>query len=367
MYRTNTSPPEIYTMFTYLMKKNIMKLITQKRMLLIIIVLSFAVSVFGMLFYSGFFAYSYYDWLKGEVCRIELSIQNSASVDRVYEIISRISGLSPDAVISIVVSEGEVSKSNYVSGKIIPVIGKYDVLEGQQILLGRYFERDEKSPVALLSESCAAVLAIEDNPIGSTIHHEQGDYTLVGILFNSDYAYIIPVDYYIEHYQVTNITILFNENIERNEVEKVSSDFNEIDDCNYVKQASPFLSTSFLPSLIQILLVYSFTLLNIVLVILLWQKGNHRRYAIYRMCGMRDFHLYLLIAFLITITSFIGMILGYGVYLLVLPVFESLDIVKATLNDYAIITAFVFILVFVFANIYSIRTVRNIAQYSSEE
>jgi hypothetical protein len=336
-------------------------------MLLIIIVLSFAVSIFGMLFYSGFFAYSYYDWLRGEVCRVELSIRQSTPADRVYEIISSMSVLSPDAVISVVVSEGHMNNNKYVSGKNIPVIGKYNVLESEQILLGRYFERDENAPVALLSENCAAALDIEDTQIGMTIQNEQVDYTLVGILFNSDYAYILPVDYYIDHFQVTSITILFNENIDRHEVEKVNSNFYEIDDCNYIKQASPFLSRQFLPSLIQILLVYSFTLLNIMLVILLWQKGNHRRYAIYRICGMSDFHLHLLIAFLIIFTSFIGMVLGYAVYLMFLPVFESLNIVKATLNDYAIITVFVFILVFIFANIYSIRTVRNIAQYSSEE
>jgi len=353
-------------MITHLVRQSIVELVYQRTVLFLIIVTSFAISVFGVLFYSGYFSYSYYDWLNGEVCRVDLSLQESSS-DIVANILSSVTGLSEEAVISIVVSDGSIS-NNYVHGNTVPIIGKYNKLESEQVLLGRYFSVNENDPVVLLSESYAAILDIQDAPIGMIIRHDQNDFLLVGILFNAEYAYILPIDYYVEHFPVKKISVLFNENVDRTKMKDIAKTFDEtISDYTYAKRPSPFLSRSFLPSLMQILLVYIFTLINILLVILLWQKNCQTRYMIYSICGLHDRHLYTLVVLQVTLVSTIGIITGFLAYLIMLPFFEALSIVKAKISDYLIIVGVVVILIVIFSSIYSRRTIRNLAVYVSKE
>lgn len=350
-------------MITYLVKKNILKLVQQKTILFLIILISFAVSVFGVLFYSGYFAYSYYDSLKGEVCSVEVLLRPLTSSENVREIISDATKLSPEAVISVIAADGDIN-NNYVPGNTIPIIGKYSTFEKEQVLLGRYFDKNENEAVVLLSEMCASIIGIPNSPIAKIITIGQKDFSIVGVLFNSELAYILPLDYYIDNYPVTKISVLYNQNISFAEMQSINKEHSDsIADYTFVKQKSPFLSISFLPSLIQILLVYSFTFINILLVILLWQQCCLEQYKIYYICGIQEKQLFFTILFQIINTSLIGIIIGLVSYIGLLPLFESLSIVRESLFDCLIIVGIIVMIVIVFSAIYSKKTVRRLGTY----
>jgi len=226
-------------MIVYLVKQSVIELIRNKTILFLIITISFAVSVFGILFYSGYFAYSYYDVLGGEACRIEISLKPSTHAKKVSDIVESLTGLASEAVISIIASDGYINR-NYVNGNTLPAIGKLNKLEKEQVLLGRYFQDNENTPVVLLSESCAAVLDIPDSPIGETITLDNIDFTIIGILFHAEYAYILPLDYYIENRPTTRISILYNRDVSQAEMRNIIKTFHEhIVEYSLTKQASP--------------------------------------------------------------------------------------------------------------------------------
>ena len=332
-----------------------------------IIVISFTVSVFGVLFYSGYFAYSYYDSLEGEVCSVNISLPPLISSEKVYDIISGITQVSSDAVISITVSEGDIN-DNYTIGNLIPVIGKYSIQEEEKILLGRYFNENENNPVVLVSEGCAAILGISDAPINEILTIGLSKLTIIGILLNSEYAYITPLDYYIENYPVTKISIVYNQNITNKEMQLIISEYGDaIADYTFRKQTSPFLNKTFLPSLIQILLIYSFTFINIMLVLSLWQQYCLERYKVYYVCGIQDKQLFFNIVLQIVIVSFFGILIGSVSYLVLLPLFEHLSIVKESFFDCFLIVCIVLLLVITFSGIYGKKIVRKLEIYKNGE
>ena len=72
-------PPTLAIMIRYLIKHNIWKLIRHRTVLGIIIILSLIVSTFGVLFFSGYFSYSYYDSIKGKTSSLSITITPTSS------------------------------------------------------------------------------------------------------------------------------------------------------------------------------------------------------------------------------------------------------------------------------------------------
>jgi hypothetical protein len=363
----SASPPEMKLVIAHLTKQNILKLIHQKKILFWIIIMSFAVSVFGVLFYSGYFAHSYYGSREGEVCSVNIRLHPLLPEKNVNDIISDIIGLFSEAVVSVIVSDGDIN-SNYTAGNIIPIIGKYSTLEKEQVLLGRYFHENENNPVALVSESCAAVLDISEFPINEIVTADQNKLSIIGILFNAEYAYITPLNYYIENYHVTKISVLYNQNVSNSDIQQLIKKYNgSITNYTYQKQTSPFLDKTFLPLFIQILLIYSFTFINIMLVIALWQQHCLRRYKIYYVCGIQDRQLSFTIMLQIIFTSLLGILIGFASYLGLLPLFERLEIVKESFFDSLLIVCIVLLLVIAFSGVYCKKIVKKLEIYKNGE
>lgn len=357
------SPATYGAMIKYLLKQNIKKLIKEQRTMFLIIVLSLTVSSFGVLFLSGFFAYSYYASSGNKGCSIQIELaKNTPSL--VIE--NLISNLTTDTFLSVTVSDGEVPKTLDTNAEI-SVIGQYSNSDKQKILTGRYFLPKENAPVIVMSETYATTVGLT-SPLSQSIILGSTQYSVVGILFNAEPAYIIPVDYYIQNYPVTNIVMSYSHEVNDatllNAIRPYSS--------NIIKQSithqkSPFLSSDFVSPLIQILLMFSFTFLNIAIVISLWQKYFLRQYSIYYICGCTELDIIVIIILQIMLLSLVGLLLGLGTYVMMLPLFSKLSLINETLSDCLIITGLLFCLILVFAIILSIRIVRTQETYKVEE
>lgn len=354
-------------MIFYLTIQNLKKLIKEHIVIFIIIVLGLAVSTFGMLFFSGYFADSYYKTLQGEVCSIQLSINSGTNSGEIENVLSSLTNIEKGNVISVVVSNSKIS-SSYVPQSSIPVIGKYSVSDKERILLGHYYNSDENSPVVLISEQCASMIDVSSTPINQLISIGGNQLTIIGILISGEIGYIVPVNYYVNHYPVTNIKISFNQKITRDEFKSIVNAYpKQISNYELNYQASPFFSVSFLPQLVQILLIFSFTFINIVMIISLWQKYYIRQYKIYYICGCTKTKTFSVISVQIIILSIISIIFGLLLYLVCLSKFELLGLVSEKINDCFLMCFYILLLIIVFAVVLSKKIVNNLGLYKIEE
>lgn len=75
----------------HIIKNNIKNLITHKTLMFLTVLISTIVIVFGMLFYSGYLLYSYYDALGDDVDTINIEVKNNIAKQNVKEIIEKLS------------------------------------------------------------------------------------------------------------------------------------------------------------------------------------------------------------------------------------------------------------------------------------
>lgn len=349
-----------------LIKNNLLKLIQHHFGLFLIVILSLAFSTFGVLFFSGYFAYSYYSIIGINNCEIQIDVKPESSKKEIARLITELSSSDFSSITSMTVSDGNPQNSLDVEISSKP-IGKTYFDNTKGLLTGRSFTKNENNPVMLLSEDMAASLEIP-NPLMSSITVDSIDYTIVGILLNAEPTYIIPTQYYIQHYPVTKIKSSYLSEMPRDSITKLLDNFDSIvSSCNVVFVGSPFLSEDFIVELVQILLIFSFTFLNIASVIMLWQKLFGRQYSIYWILGC-PYKLAIGCIFIqILIIILIGILLGLGIHLLLLPIFINFSLINERISDCLVISGFVFFLTFIFAGILSIRTVFKREKYKIEE
>lgn len=348
-------------MIGYLITHNIFKLISRKSILFAIIVSSLAVSTYGALFFSGYFSYSYYDTLQGEVSNVCISLSPTSTPEEVNELLDSIIPISSEDVISVTVSDGAIN-NDYLPGNRIPVIGKYSKTEKAQLLLGRYFQEGEDCPVVLLSESCASTLDVPDMPLSTYLNLEDVQYEVIGILFNSDSAYILPVDYYIDHYPVSLINISFGRQLTSDCINDILSR-EHVENVEYTQVSSPFLSTDFLPSLIQIILIYCFTFINIILVIQLWQQESLEQYKVYYYLGASQNTIRVTAFFQILCISVFGVLIGYVLFLITLPILSRQEIVYMSLFDCSFLAVGIVIIIMLFSVRYCKKLVDGLCRF----
>lgn len=343
-------PLTLAIMIRYLIKHNIWKLIRHRTVLGIIIILSLIVSTFGVLFFSGYFSYSYYDSIIGKTSSLSITITPTSSSQDIQSILNTITNLSGGSINSITLSDGAIN-NNYSDGNAIPVIGKYSKTEEEQLLLGRYFHEGENCPVVLLSETCASILGVSNMPLSETLSLADKQFEIIGILFHSDLAYILPINYYMDHYTANKIDVFFNAHLEKESL-RVIQNLPGVRNAEYSEPPSPFLSAEFIPSLIQILLIYSFTFLNIILVIQLWQQSNMEQYKLYYCLGANLGTITTIASMQIIFVSLFGVLIGYLVFLLLLPTFTSCGIIYATIVDCSVLVIIISAIISLFSIIY---------------
>lgn len=323
------------------------------------------VSTFGVLFFSGYFAYSFYDSTKDEYSTAQLTINENVSSEEINNILLSLTSDRNHIVTSVTVSDGDVP-STVTSKENIPVIGKYSNSD-KNLLLGRNFELTDNAPILIMSESSAATSGLS-SPLSQSFFIGSTEYSIVGILLHSESAYIVPILYYIQNFPVSKITVLYNQPIRKSELSNILSDYSsKISSYNLENRGSPFLSSTFLPQLAQIMLIFSFTFINIIIIISLWQRYYYRQYSIYFICGLSKEKLFIIIFMQLLIVSFFSILLGFIIYLTVLPQLEAMFVVAESVLDCILICIALFSLITLFSLLLGRKVSHNIEVYKIEE
>ena len=300
-----------------LLKNNFKKLIYQHKGLLLIVVLSMMISTFGVLFFSGYYAYSYYSITDKENCKITITLNSESTNEEISNLLLELTQGEFASITSLSVSEGELPQIG-ASELSTTLIGK-KYFDNERLLIGRHFMDNETEPVMLLSENMLLTLGIEE-PFVEDITIDSISYSIIGVLFNSEPAYIIPIPFYLQHYRVTNICAVYANIPEKDYINDfVISNQSVISSYNVEFFASPFQSPEFLAEIIQIFLVFGFSFLNIVSVIIFWQKLFSRQYRIYHICGCTQTMITRCVSLQIMIVSMVAIMLGLALYLSFLP------------------------------------------------
>lgn len=348
-----------------LLKNNLKKLIYEHRGVLLIVILSMIISTFGVLFFSGYYAYSYYSLTDKENCKITITLNSESTNEEISNLLLELTQPKFASITSLTVSEGEPPQigSSELSTSII---GK-KYFDNERILVGRHFKENENEPVMLLSENMLSTLGIEE-PFVEDITLDSISYSIIGVLFNSEPAYIIPIPFYLQHYRVTNICAVYASIPEKDYINDfVISNQSVISSYNVEFFSSPFQSPGFLAEIIQIFLIFSFSFLNIVSVIIFWQKLFSKQYSIYHICGCTKTMITGCISLQIMIVSIVAIMIGLALYLFFLPLFIQLSIVYESVSDCLIITGIVFIITFIFTIILSHKIATKQENYKVEE
>ena len=188
-------------------------------------------------------------------------------------------------------------------------------------------------------------------PLSEMIPLEDKQCRIIGILFQSDLAYVLPIDYYIDHFAVSKIDVSFSICLEKESVKTIDS-LPKVISVEYSEPLSPFLSANFIPSLIQILLIYSFTFINIILVIKLWQQANLEQYKIYYCLGASTATIVMVAFWQIICISLSGVIIGCLLFLSLLPFFISYGILYVTTIDCLILVIIASVIIMLFSMMY---------------
>lgn len=265
----------------HIIKNNIKNLITHKTLMFLTVLISTTVIVFGMLFYSGYLLYSYYDALGDDVDTINIEVKNNIAKQNVKEIIEK---LSTNKLNKITVSDAEISD---MENKVIGVFSKS---YSKRILAGKYYNYDEKKNFVILPEYMVETVCGENrNPIKQEITVNDEKLNVIGVVsyLESD-NYEVPYQYYINTHNTEYIQCTYNENLNIKEKKTITG---MLESNNYIKKykidtSKPaLLSISFWSGFIQIFIIFLFMFINLFIIIVFWTKSNKRVFNIYSVVG----------------------------------------------------------------------------------
>ena len=347
-----------------LILKNFKKLVVQHTGLFLLLFFSIAFSVFGVLFLSGYSAYSHYNGLEQNRCELTVYLIPGSPKEEVASLAQALSENAFSSYTTLTAFCEELPKTSFTTLEegerpTFPMVGRQDGSLAKGLLLGRFFEEGENAPALLLSETAAAFLSLAD-PLAQQVEIDQVSYTVVGILWNTlDTVYYVPLTYYLAEKTTNLFKATYGAPIARSEVEALIGQYEQVVS-SYVWEdhSSLFGDTDFLMAFMQVLLLFLFVFLNIIVLLLFWQRLYRRQYAVYRLCGIGRKQAFCCVFGQIGMMALLGTLFGTALYIFFLPLFERLEIVRETLSDCLIIGSTVFLLILLFAIPISLHAAR---------
>lgn len=256
---------------------NLKYMIENGNRLFFIVLTSMSLSVFGMLFYSGYFLYSYYSSEDGS--KITITPAPDSSGEEICRLLSQLksAGYTTKQVQLLPDSSG--------NGMIT---GEYNLQWDKDILLGKNYSFEENRPYVIMPEFTVDFVENGESPIGFQME-EDADLHVYGIVpYTETDSCCVPVNYYAMHYPTGKINYRYAEKLDKKTVrmlEGILENSRVVDSFRIIRSSSPFLSTDFMWQFVQILLIFSVMVINIFCMAYSWIIHFKRNYRIYAVCG----------------------------------------------------------------------------------
>ncbi len=353
--------------------RNIKSLIHHHCFLFIVILFSVALSSFGIFFYSGYFLYSYYDTVGLNRNHLSIQLQDGTQPEAISEIIQQLTSIGTDQVRKLTVHENsDIQRNGSYSAQSIPVIGVYRPEYAKRVLLGRFFTPQENAPSIVLSEFITEVLEFHQSPVGSSISIGGDEFKVIGMISHSyEDGYLIPIEYYIKHFPASLIDIIYVPELSRSKLKNICealSQNSNILSCEITSPSSPFLSSDFMLSFLQIILIFCAAFINIISMLYFWNRLCRQTYRIYSICGSspgQKFSIILMQTLALMVPSVAA---GFLLFTALLPVLGHLKLVYAShMENYLFIGAVLMIIVFCASILLAVRNLKEREIYIIKE
>ena len=236
----------------YLAINNIRLMLKNKSIMMLIIFTSITLSVLGILFYSGYFLYDYYQSQTEN--QVEIYLQKSTQSSDIIRVIEELS-LKEKDISDMCVSNGKLSE-----GKLI---GEYNKTWKEHMLVGQCYSINDNRPYLLMAEYQVDNIEGYEKPVDN---------------------YILPVYYYINNYPTDYIMIKYNNRKNSSKIEKTLAQNTIVKKYN-MKRSTPFLSEDFMGAFVQILLIFAAVIINVLCMTYAWLSTFNRKFKIYAICG----------------------------------------------------------------------------------
>lgn len=325
--------------------RNLKALIKHHYFMFLVVISGVLLSTVGILFYSGYFLYSYYDTVGLNRNNLSIQLQDGVQAQPVSEIIQQLTSIGADQVRKLTVQESaDMQKNDPYSTQSLPVIGVYRPEYSKRMLLGRFFSPQEDAPSVVLSEFITEVLEFHQSPVGSSISLGEEKFNVIGMISHSDEdGYLIPITYYIRHFPTSFIDITYVPEMSRSHLKKICTLISQNDNvlsCEITSPPSPFLSPDFMISFLQIILIFCAAFINIISMIFFWNKMSCKKYQIYSICGSRPRQKFFIILIQTLALMVPTIAAGFLAFLALLPALGRIHLVYAAhIENYLLIGA----------------------------
>lgn len=335
--------------------RNIKALVKHHCFLFIVVISGILLSTIGILFYSGYFLYSYYETTGLNRNNLSIQLQAETQPQAVSEILHELTSAGTDQVLQLTAYDKLNPHKNSLSSSSdsaqdLPAIGVYRPDYAKSLLLGRFFTPQEDDPHIVLSEFSTDVLGYSQSPVGSSIQIGDTAFKVIGMISHSyENGYLIPIHYYINHFKTLLIDITWLPDMSRsqlNDIRETILQNSHVLSCEITTPPGPFLSPDFLLSFLQIILIFCAALINIVSLLYFWNRLSWRKYQIYSVCGSRPGQKASIILMQTLALMVPGIAAGFLLFLALLPVLGRLHLVYAAqVENYCLIAAVLLLIV----------------------
>lgn len=254
---------------------NIINMIKAKNKLLFLVFISMSVSMFGMLFYSGYFLQLYYSSEKGS--DIAITLFSDTSNEEVEKLINLLE--IKDGVIDHLITAPEDEPV---------VIGEYNKSWDRTICLGKNYSLEEIEPKLFVTESQIDFVEDGDTPIGFKPNFDK-NLKIAGVVPYNDYdAYTLPILYYVRNYQTKEIIINYENVLSKkvtSNIREALSNNKNVESFNIARTNNPFASEDFMSEFLLVMLIFGVITINVFCLAYNWVLHFKKNYKIYAVCG----------------------------------------------------------------------------------
>lgn len=298
---------------------NLKRMYIEKKALFLLVIISTAISTFGIFFFGDYLA-EYYKNIESQMGDC-LYIEGNLKEECKPQLINGIKKLKLAQVSEIICGDTQIQ----LNGESCVIKGEFHNNFEQRMLSGKLPAWNEKNAKVVLdefqAENIADTIPRGQKLIGYKLNMDGKTYTVSGICSTTEEdELIVPVLFYLNHYSTNQVKISFQHTLSSQEKEKIEKlfAFDDLLEVNWTALKQPWEQTEFMLNFVQLLGVFVCIGINVVVLIQYLLYRNKRKYCIYSICGGADRDIHTIIFNQI----FIHMLLGTVSGLLLFRVFK---------------------------------------------
>mgnify|MGYP003299544527 FL=1 len=348
---------------SYLAVLNLINMLRYKSRLIVVVVISISASVFGILFYSGYFLYSYYETVDGSIVVMEMEAQTEENA--IWKLIEKMWNVETETE-KIYLLPNEQDETE--------LVGAYNRSweTGSFLLTGKNFLYGENTPSVIMAEYLVDLMEDGEVPIGKNIEFQGDVFKVVGIVSFTEYdTLFVPIKYFASQYNTKTIQYSYSEqlsNANKEKIKEIVENSNIVADYSIENNNNPFLSEDFMSVFFQILLIFMVVVMNAFSMTYYSVMLFKRNYRIYAVCGAskKDIRTIILIQNIVLI--FISVIIGNLLYIICNSMIKGYGLVyQGNYMVYIEVSAIVFLALLVFAYLLAKKVVKTDVIYIAVE